>query len=129
MAVAQFMTWISRGVVLRSPPKKVFLHYCAVFPSTGREGGASGGIGGGRGGFGTGGKQGWCDGKDLRIIMQDVWRVNFYWFTNKLLLQVLRAQLELGQVRQEIDRRLAEKEEEFENTRFVQIHSNIIIFS
>ena len=61
--------------------------------------------------------------------MQDVWRVNFYWFTNKLLLQVLRAQLELGQVRQEIDRRLAEKEEEFENTRFVQIHSNIIILS
>jgi len=31
--------------------------------------------------------------------------------------KVLRAQLELGQVRQEIDRRLAEKEEEFENTR------------
>ena len=24
MAVAQFMTWISRGVVLRSPPKKYF---------------------------------------------------------------------------------------------------------
>jgi hypothetical protein len=31
--------------------------------------------------------------------------------------QVLRAQLELGQVRQEIDRRLAEKEEEFNNNR------------
>merc|ERR1719385_239267 len=31
--------------------------------------------------------------------------------------KVLRAQLELGQVRQEIDRRLAEKEEEFENSR------------
>merc|ERR1719336_2715682 len=31
--------------------------------------------------------------------------------------KVLRAQLELGQVRQEIDRRMAEKEEEFENTR------------
>merc|ERR1712061_873390 len=31
--------------------------------------------------------------------------------------KVLRAQLELGQVRQEIDRRIAEKEEEFENTR------------
>ena len=30
---------------------------------------------------------------------------------------VLRAQLELGQVRQEIDRRVAEKEEEFNNTR------------
>merc|ERR1712106_268513 len=29
----------------------------------------------------------------------------------------LRAQLELGQVRQEIDRKIAEKEEEFENTR------------
>ena len=34
-------------------------------------------------------------------------------------LQVLRAQLELNQVRQEIDRRIAEKEEEFENSRFV----------
>merc|ERR1712165_672039 len=32
-------------------------------------------------------------------------------------LQVLRAQLELGQVKQEIDRRVAEKEEEFNNTR------------
>merc|ERR1711883_30446 len=31
--------------------------------------------------------------------------------------KVLRASLELGQVRQEIDRRIAEKEEEFENTR------------
>ena len=31
--------------------------------------------------------------------------------------QVLRASLELGQVRQEIDRRIAEKEEEFENSR------------
>merc|ERR1712064_185746 len=31
--------------------------------------------------------------------------------------KVLRAQLELGQVRQEIDRKVAEKEEEFENTR------------
>merc|ERR1712025_230035 len=31
--------------------------------------------------------------------------------------KVLRAQLELGQVRQEIDRKIAEKEEEFENTR------------
>merc|ERR1712212_1263386 len=31
--------------------------------------------------------------------------------------KVLRAQLELGQVRQEIDRRVAEKEEEFSNTR------------
>merc|ERR1711922_136704 len=31
--------------------------------------------------------------------------------------KVLRAQLELSQVRQEIDRRIAEKEEEFENTR------------
>jgi len=30
---------------------------------------------------------------------------------------VLRAQLELGQVRQQIDRKIAEKEEEFENTR------------
>merc|ERR1719434_237497 len=31
--------------------------------------------------------------------------------------KVVRAQLELSQIRQEIDRRLAEKEEEFENTR------------
>merc|ERR1711936_1486422 len=31
--------------------------------------------------------------------------------------KVLRAQLELGQVRQEIDRKIAEKEEEFNNTR------------
>merc|ERR1712024_363936 len=31
--------------------------------------------------------------------------------------KVLRAQLELGQVRQEVDRRIAEKEEEFNNTR------------
>merc|ERR1712142_302563 len=31
--------------------------------------------------------------------------------------KVLRAQLELGQTKQEIDRKIAEKEEEFENTR------------
>ena len=31
--------------------------------------------------------------------------------------KVLRVQLELGQVRQEIDRKIQEKEEEFENTR------------
>jgi len=36
--------------------------------------------------------------------------------------QVLRAQLELGQVRQEIDRRIAEKEEEFNNTRYAFLH-------
>ena len=35
--------------------------------------------------------------------------------------KVLRAQLELGQVRQEIDRRIAEKEEEFNNTRYVSL--------
>jgi hypothetical protein len=40
--------------------------------------------------------------------------------------QVLRAQLELGQVRQEIDRRLAEKEEEFNNNRLV-LNRNIFI--
>ena len=33
--------------------------------------------------------------------------------------KVLRAQLELGQVRQEIDRKIQEKEEEFDNTRLV----------
>ena len=36
------------------------------------------------------------------------------WF----VLQVMRAQLDLAQVRQEIDRRIQEKEEEFENTRW-----------
>ena len=35
----------------------------------------------------------------------------------KFFLQVLRAQLELAQTKQETDRRVAEKEEEFENTR------------
>ena len=55
-----------------SPKKETLLHYSALFPSTGGEGGASGGIRGGRGGFGTGGKQGWCDGKVLRIKMQNV---------------------------------------------------------
>jgi hypothetical protein len=34
---------------------------------------------------------------------------------------VLRAQLELGQVRQEIDRRIAEKEDEFNNSRLVLV--------
>jgi myosin heavy chain 6/7 len=33
--------------------------------------------------------------------------------------KVLRAQLELGQVRQEIDRKIQEKEEEFDNTRYI----------
>ena len=32
--------------------------------------------------------------------------------------KVSRAQLEIGAIRQEIDRRIAEKEEEFENTRY-----------
>lgn len=31
--------------------------------------------------------------------------------------KVLRAQMELGQIRQEIDRKISEKEEEFDNTR------------
>ena len=34
--------------------------------------------------------------------------------------KVLRAQLELGQVRQEIDRKIHEKEEEFDNTRWAK---------
>ena len=34
-----------------------------------------------------------------------------------MFFKVLRAQLELGQVRQEIDRKIQEKEEEFDNTR------------
>ena len=33
------------------------------------------------------------------------------------IFKVLRTQLELGQVTQEIDRKIAEKEEEFDNTR------------
>merc|ERR1711892_461196 len=37
--------------------------------------------------------------------------------------KVLRAQLELGQVRQEIDRRVAEKEEEFNNSRKNHTHA------
>jgi hypothetical protein len=40
-------------------------------------------------------------------------------YLNMCCDQVLRAQLELGQVRQEIDRRIAEKEEEFNNTRYI----------
>jgi hypothetical protein len=36
---------------------------------------------------------------------------------NSLAVKVLRAQLELAQTKQETDRRIAEKEEEFENTR------------
>jgi hypothetical protein len=39
---------------------------------------------------------------------------------------VLRAQLELGQVRQEIDRRIAEKEEEFNNSRFIVLIKNYL---
>ena len=35
--------------------------------------------------------------------------------------KVLRAQLELGQVRQEIDRKIHEKEEEFDNTRYIHL--------
>ena len=31
--------------------------------------------------------------------------------------KVLRAQMELGQIRQEIDRKIHEKEEDFDNTR------------
>ena len=43
--------------------------------------------------------------------------------------KVLRIQLELGQVRQEIDRRIHEREEEFENTRynFLMIFSFVLI--
>jgi multidrug resistance efflux pump len=36
-----------------------------------------------------------------------------------------RAQLELGTIRQEIDRRLAEKDEEFESTRLVDIPRDV----
>ena len=48
--------------------------------------------------------------------------------------KVLRAQLELGQVRQEIDRRIQEKEEEFDNTRYESfrkiplLHNTLIQF-
>jgi hypothetical protein len=40
-----------------------------------------------------------------------------YVYIYTIPVQVLRAQLELGQTKQEIDRKIAEKEEEFENTR------------
>ena len=36
----------------------------------------------------------------------------------------LRAQLELGQVRQEIERKIKEKEEEFNNTRYLKLYGN-----
>ena len=39
--------------------------------------------------------------------------------------KVLRAQLELGQVRQEIDRKIHEKEEEFDNTRY-ELHIKLL---
>ena len=42
---------------------------------------------------------------------------------------MVRAQLELSQIRQEIDRRIQEKEEEFENTRFVNTFNYIKIYS
>ena len=41
--------------------------------------------------------------------------------------KVLRAQLELGQVRQEIDRKIAEKVEEFDNTRYAKNVSLIFV--
>ena len=40
--------------------------------------------------------------------------------------KVLRAQLELGQVRQEIDRKIHEKEEEFDNTRYIHLLNPIM---
>jgi hypothetical protein len=43
--------------------------------------------------------------------------------------KVLRSQLELGQVRQEIDRKIQEKAEEFENTRFFFIFHYFRILS
>ncbi len=42
--------------------------------------------------------------------------------------KVLRSQLELGQVRQEIDRKIQEKAEEFDNTRFFLIFSLFLYF-
>ena len=43
--------------------------------------------------------------------------------------KVLRAQLELGQVRQEIDRKIQEKEEEFDNTRYLNYSCNDVVIS
>ena len=40
--------------------------------------------------------------------------------------KVTRAQLELGTIKQDIDRRLAEKDEEFESTRWVQRRNRIL---
>ena len=42
--------------------------------------------------------------------------------------KVLRAQLELGQVRQEIDRKIHEKEEEFDNTRYIYLFNHTTTF-
>ncbi|XP_076373082.1 myosin-8-like [Tachypleus tridentatus] len=41
--------------------------------------------------------------------------------------KVLRAQLELSQVRQEIDRMIQYKEEEFENTRFADQYQILVL--
>ena len=43
--------------------------------------------------------------------------------------KVLRAQLELGQVRQEMDRKIQEKEEEFDNTRYLNYSCNDVVIS
>ena len=51
---------------------------------------------------------------DILIVMR---RAEFLVYLTQFV-QVMRAQLDLAQVRQEIDRRIQEKEEEFENTRW-----------
>ena len=40
---------------------------------------------------------------------------------------MLRAQLELAQLKQEIDRKIAEKEEEFDNTRYLVLTKSQIL--
>ena len=40
---------------------------------------------------------------------------------------MLRAQLELAQLKQEIDRKIAEKEEEFDNTRYLVLSKSQIL--
>jgi len=42
--------------------------------------------------------------------------------------KVARAQMEIQGIRSEIDRRIAEKEEEFENTRYVIVNDSSLLF-
>ena len=41
--------------------------------------------------------------------------------------KVSRAQLEIAVIRQEIERRISEKDDEFENTRYMQLHLSFLL--